>query len=68
VSVASACLIPGSVTEGVAVLASGDSIALSVEHPTGEFTVELRRDNDTITGCGLLRTARVLFDGDVLIP
>jgi 4-oxalomesaconate tautomerase len=68
VSVATACLIAGSVAEGLAQVPSGDQLALSVEHPTGEFTVELRRDNGAITGCGLLRTARLLFDGSVCIP
>lgn len=67
VSVASACLLPGSVAEGLAQVPGGDLLALSVEHPTGEFTVELRRDNGVITGCGLLRTARLLFDGVVCI-
>jgi len=68
VSVATACLIAGSVAEGLAKVPSGDQLALCVEHPTGEFTVELRRDNGVITGCGLLRTARLLFDGCVCIP
>lgn len=67
VSVASACLVPGSIAEGLAHLSPGDNVALSVEHPTGEFTVELRRDNGLIVGCGLLRTARLLFDGVVCI-
>jgi len=39
-----------------------------VEHPTGEFSVELRLHENEIVGCGLLRTARLLFDGHVLIP
>ncbi|WP_122664449.1 4-oxalomesaconate tautomerase [Pseudomonas viridiflava] len=68
VSVASACLVPGAVTEGLANVPPGDNLALSVEHPTGEFTVEIRRDKGEIAGCGLLRTARLLFDGHVLIP
>ena len=42
---------------------------LSIEHPSGEFTVRLERD---ATGTGfasaaLLRTARALFSGHVLI-
>lgn len=67
VSVASACLIPGSVTQGLADLARAPE--LSVEHPTGEFSVALRLDHDCqLAGCGLLRTARLLFAGDVYIP
>jgi 4-oxalomesaconate tautomerase len=68
VSVATACLLSGSVAQGLAQVPTADHLALSVEHPTGEFTVELRRDNGVITGCGLLRTARLLFDGYVCVP
>jgi 4-oxalomesaconate tautomerase len=39
VSVATACVIPGSVAEGIAQVGPGDTQSLSVEHPTGEFTV-----------------------------
>ncbi|WP_226505861.1 4-oxalomesaconate tautomerase [Pseudomonas sp. MWU16-30317] len=68
VSVASACLLEGSVAEGLAQVPEGALLNVSVEHPSGEFTVEIRRDNGVITGCGLLRTTRLLFDGVVCIP
>ncbi len=80
VSVASAAALPGTVCDGIAVLAEGaqgdgqgdDTERVVVEHPTGEFTVGLtlaRRDGETeITGAALLRTARWLFDGVVAIP
>lgn len=68
VSVASACLLPGSVAQGLAQVPEGDELNLSVEHPTGEFTVQMRRDNEAIIGCGLVRTARLLFDGVVCVP
>lgn len=68
VSVASACLIEGSVADGLARVEQGDSLRLSVEHPTGEFTVELHRRQGELAGCGLLRTARLLFNGVVCIP
>jgi 4-oxalomesaconate tautomerase len=68
VSVASACLLQGSVAAGLAQVPEGERLNVSVEHPSGEFTVEIRRDNGAITGCGLLRTARLLFDGDVCVP
>ncbi|SEI50367.1 4-oxalomesaconate tautomerase [Azotobacter beijerinckii] len=68
VSVASACLIEGSVADGLATVEPNDRIRLSVEHPTGEFTVELLRRGSELAGCGLLRTARLLFDGAVCIP
>jgi len=68
VSAASACLVEGSVTSGLADTGEGDLRRLSVEHPTGEFTVELRLQNGQLAGCGLVRTARLLFDGFVCIP
>lgn len=68
VSLATACLIKGTVTEQVAVVEQGDKISLSVEHPTGEFTVALYQQQGELVGCGLLRTARTLFDGAVFIP
>jgi 4-oxalomesaconate tautomerase len=65
--VATACVIPGSVAEGIARVNPGDIQSLSVEHPTGEFTVHLELDRTgavpVVTRAGLLRTARVLFDG-----
>jgi 4-oxalomesaconate tautomerase len=68
VSVASACQVPGSVASGLARAApTGERVQVSVEHPTGEFTVELRMHNGQLAGCGLLRTARLLCDGDVFI-
>lgn len=68
VSVASACLLPGSVTQGVAEVPAGADKRLSVEHPSGEFSVELRTEDGVLKGCGLLRTARLLFDGRVCVP
>ena len=67
VTVATACVIPGSVAEGIARIETGDLRAISLEHPTGEFTVNLELDRNgalpVVKRAGLLRTARVLFDG-----
>jgi 4-oxalomesaconate tautomerase len=67
VSVATACVIPGSVADGIAQVDPGNTQSLSVEHPTGEFTVNLELDRrgpvPVVTRAGLLRTARLLFDG-----
>lgn len=68
VSVASACLIEGTITQGIAVAGTGDQQRLSVEHPSGEFSIEIRLHNGALTSCGLIRTARLLFDGYVCIP
>lgn len=67
VSVASACLIQGTVAAGIAHTTGQDEQHLSVEHPTGEFSVRLRLDNGRLASCGLVRTARLLFDGHVFV-
>jgi 4-oxalomesaconate tautomerase len=75
VSVASACVVPGSVMDGLFTVAADAGAErrvhdLSVEHPTGEFTVRLLMDDTgrAIAGAALLRTARPLFRGHVLVP
>ena len=69
VSVASACLVPGSITSDWVALPSADEQRISVEHPTGEFSVLLQKVGDDPLGkCALLRTARAIFCGEVLIP
>ena len=68
VSVATACLIEGSVAAALARAGAGDMRQLQVEHPTGEFTVELCLQAGQVVGCGLMRTARLLFDGVVCVP
>ena len=69
VSVASACLFADAVTAGIALLPTAAQHDISVEHPTGEFTVRLATDptRGAITGAALLRTARLLFRGEVLV-
>ncbi|MCC6076534.1 4-oxalomesaconate tautomerase [Pseudomonas sp. GCM10022188] len=68
VSAATACLVEGSVAAPVARVPGGELQRLSVEHPSGEFTVELRLQDGAPAGCGLMRTARLLFDGQVCVP
>jgi 4-oxalomesaconate tautomerase len=66
VSVATACLIPGSPAAEVAVVPQGSRKTLSVEHPTGEMScvLELSAAGE-VTSAALLRTARKLMDGIV---
>lgn len=70
VSVATACLVPGSVAAEVATVA--DPASIEVEHPTGFFTVTM--DVAIVDGAvqvkqaALLRTARLLMRGEVLVP
>jgi 4-oxalomesaconate tautomerase len=71
VTVGTACVLDGSVTAGMAVMRPGNVKTVSVEHPTGEFSVELEVDPkhpQTVTRAALLRTARLLMKGDVMIP
>ena len=67
VTVATACVLPGSVAEGIAKVPEGRDKSVSVEHPTGEFTVNLTvggtKEKPVVERAGLLRTARKLFEG-----
>jgi 4-oxalomesaconate tautomerase len=74
VSVATACVLPGSVAQAIAVVreqAEG-SAEIDVEHPTGFFTVTLdvkaAAGAFTVTRAALLRTARLLMRGEVFVP
>lgn len=73
VSVATACLIPGSVAADVAVVPAADGVRdLEIEHPTGFFTVTLDvaiEDGDvSVRSAALMRTARLLMRGEVFVP
>lgn len=72
VTVATACVLPGAPAAELAVIPSGARKLISVEHPTGEFSVELEtqsaKGSIEITRAALLRTARRIFEGKVLIP
>ena len=66
VSVATACLIPGSPAAEVAAIPEGSRKLLSVEHPTGEMSCVLETDETgAVVSAALLRTARKLMDGVV---
>jgi 4-oxalomesaconate tautomerase len=73
VSVATACVVPGSVAAEVAGIADVDAVKeLEVEHPTGFFTVAM--DVAVVDGVvsvrrsALLRTARRLMSGEIYVP
>ncbi len=66
VSVATACLVPGSPAADVAVVPPGARKTVSVEHPTGEMSCVLTVDDaGAVISSALLRTARKLMDGSV---
>ena len=71
VTVATACVIEGTVCQGVAKTPAGAAKTISVEHPTGEFSVELETDPanpQNVTKAALLRTARLLMRGEAMVP
>jgi 4-oxalomesaconate tautomerase len=74
VSVATACVLPGSVAHAVAGASQvvAGPVDIEVEHPTGFFTVTLEvamsGANITIARSALLRTARLLMRGEVMVP
>jgi 4-oxalomesaconate tautomerase len=71
VTVATACVLPGSIADGIAATRPGARQTLSIEHPTGEFSVELELDPNNpgqVLRAALLRTARPIMRGEVLIP
>jgi 4-oxalomesaconate tautomerase len=71
VTVATACVLPGSVAHALASIAAGTVKTVSVEHPTGEFSVELEVDPanpQSVVRAALLRTARLIMRGEVMVP
>ena len=73
VTVGTACVFPGSVAAGIVRPAEGPVKRLSIEHPSGEFSVEIEiehRDAEQlkVLRSSLIRTARALFRGELLVP
>jgi 4-oxalomesaconate tautomerase len=72
VSVATACVIPGTVAASVAKIGGGAQQRLDIEHPTGFFTVDMevavQGRSVEIKRSALLRTARKLMRGEVFVP
>ncbi len=69
VSVATACVLPGTPAACAAKMPVGRVRTVTVEHPTGDFAVRLEVGGTdaapVVERAGLLRTARALFDGIV---
>ena len=72
VTVGTACVVPRSVAQGVVRPQQGPVQQLSIEHPSGEFSVEFQlehtRDGLKMIRSSLIRTARALFRGELLVP
>jgi 4-oxalomesaconate tautomerase len=71
VSVATACIMEGSTASRVATIPDGERKMFSMEHPAGEMSVEMEFEGSAeapvIKRAALLRTARRLFEGQILV-
>ena len=73
VTVGTACVLPGSTAYDIAEAPDGAAKLISVEHPSGEFSVELETGTPVngipqIERAALLRTTRRLMEGYALVP
>ena len=72
VSIATGCLLPGSVANDTVHTPADGNPLLSIEHPSGEFSVNLdftqHGDGYEIRKSGAVRTARLISKGEVYIP
>jgi 4-oxalomesaconate tautomerase len=72
VSVATACVMEGSVAYSLFEASGSRSDELKIEHPTGYFTVNMGvragPDGVVVERSALLRTARKLMTGEVFVP
>ena len=72
VTVGTACILPRSVAHGIVDPQQGAVQLLSIEHPSGEFSVEFQVEHTDggpkVIRSSLIRTARALFRGELLVP
>jgi 4-oxalomesaconate tautomerase len=71
VTVATAAVMPGSVANRYASVPPGTSKSISVEHPSGEFSVILVMNSakpTEVLSAALVRTARLIMRGEVFVP
>lgn len=69
--IGAACVMPGTVAEGMAQVPGGSPATLTIEHPSGTIDVLLDYDAGepfAIRTAGLVRTARLLARGEVYVP
>ena len=67
VTAASAACLSGSAVADIATIPEGDVKQLSIEHPSGNFDVQLTFEQGEIVQSGLLRTARLIAKGEAYI-
>ena len=69
VSLATACMTPGAVTDGIAQVPDGQRKTCVIEHPSGQFVTSVKLDagGTAMERAGIVRTARKLFNGEVFV-
>jgi 2-methylaconitate cis-trans-isomerase PrpF len=66
IAIATAARLPGTVA---AAFANGnDASPVRIAHPAGVLEVALALEGDTVAWAGVVRTARRIFEGNLLIP
>jgi 4-oxalomesaconate tautomerase len=72
VCVASACAIPGTVASQLVTLPAPPQGIITIEHPSGMIAIDLDADfrdgKQALRRAALVRTARRIFEGSVLVP
>ena len=72
VCVATACVLEGSIADGLAELPPGNPRPIRIEHPSGQIDVLLETRGHgldlQVVSAGVLRTARKLMVGKVFVP
>jgi 2-methylaconitate cis-trans-isomerase PrpF len=69
-----ACAVhPGTVADGLSVLGNGAPLNVVIDHPSGSIDVLMDFAVDaagafTLKSAGLLRTARLLARGELMVP
>jgi 4-oxalomesaconate tautomerase len=70
--IAACALTPGTVADGISRHVHASPVAVSIEHPVGtmEVSVTFERvgDNVRFISAGLVRTARLISRGEVMVP
>ena len=68
---AACALAPGTVAEGLVAPVDGSPVAMKIEHPSGtmDVTVKFSREGGfTFQSAGVVRTARLIARGEVMVP
>jgi len=72
ICVAACTAMAGSIADGLAVIEPAECQWLTIEHPSGSIAVELTVSGEgsdmAVVSGGVVRTARRLFEGNVLVP